>query len=139
MADTRYHNLSEIGVRFGEFLFSEWAADGVAWAPANDQISAEAGARGAVAVSEMFDEVSEITLSLVSTSPNNAIIDATIGQFLPLTLTDLNSNNEILAVTGRIAARPEFNKPQQIEGSPRVVRIMLFGADVQYGDGNTVV
>ncbi len=139
MADSRYHNLSEIGVRFGEFLFTEWSADGLTWTPANDQISAEAGARGAVAVSEMFDEVSEIVLNIVPTSPNNSIIDATIGQFLPLTLTDLNSSNEILAVTGRIAARPEFAKPQEIQGSSRVVRIMLFGADVKYGGGNAVI
>jgi hypothetical protein len=139
MADTRYHNLGEIGVKFGEFLFDEWAADGISWAPANDQISAEAGARGAVAVSEMFDEVSEITLNIVPTSPNNAIINATIGQFLPLVLTDLNSTNEILAVTGRIAARPEFAKPQEIQGASRVIRIMLFGADVDYGGGNVPV
>lgn len=136
---TRYHNLSEIGVKFGEHLFSEWSADGISWAPANDQISAEAGARGNVSVSEMFDEVSEITLNLVPTSPNNAIIDATIGQFLDLVLTDLNSGNEIVATSGRIAARPEFAKPQEIQGSSRVVRIMLFGAKVLYGGGNVVV
>lgn len=139
MAATRYHNLAEIGVRFGDFTFNEWSADGISWAPANDQISAEAGARGAVSVSEMFDEVSEITLNLVPTSPNNSIIDATIGLFLNLVLTDLNSSNEILAVTGRIAARPELAKPQEVQGSSRVVRIMLFGADVKYGEGNVVV
>jgi hypothetical protein len=134
---TRYHNLAEIGVNFGDFAFTEWHADGISWEPLNDQIVSEAGARGAVMVSEMFDSISEMTLSIVQTSPNNAYIDALIGVFAPLTLTDKNSGTEIFSGAARIKARPPIGMAQ--EAGARAFVVQLYNDETVYGGGNVPV
>jgi hypothetical protein len=134
---SRYHNLSEIGVHIGEFQFLEWHADGISWEPLNDQIVAESGARGAVMVSEMFDNISEMTLSIVQTSPNNAYIDALLGVFATCTLTDKNSGTEIFAGACRIKARPPIGLAQ--EAGARAFVVQLYNDEARYGGGNVQI
>ena len=134
MALSRYHNLAEIVVNFGAFTFTEWHADGISWEPLNDQIVVEPGARGANMVSEMFDSVSEMTLSIVQTSPNNAFIDALLGVFETLTLTDKNSGTLIFAGAARIKARPPIGLAQ--EAGARAFVVVLFNDESEYGAGN---
>ena len=131
-----YHNLAQIGLKVGTFLFSEFAADGLSWEPVNDQIVTEAGARGSVVMSEMFDSVSELTVTIMPQSPNNSIIDQILGQTLPLTVTDLNSDREIFSNTARIKARPPIGLPMQLEGAPRVIVFTLVNDTTIYGSGN---
>lgn len=133
-----FHDLGQISVKMGENSFTDFAGDGILWAPIEDRIAKLQGARGLVVVSAMFDELSEVTLNIMPGSPNMAIISLMQGQggerpFASFAAIDPLANSDVFAPACALRRRPDWNKP--VEAVPLVAVFDLFNGRVGWGTG----
>lgn len=135
---TLFHDLGQILVKMGTNSFTDFAGDGILWAPIEDRIAKLQGARGLVVVSAMFDELSETTLNIMPGSPNMAIIDLMMGvggarPFAAFSAVDPLGNTDVFAPACALRRRPDWAKP--VEAVPLVAVFDLFNATLSYGAG----
>lgn len=135
---TLFHDLGQVLVKVGANSFTDFAGDGILWAPIEDRIAKLQGARGLVVVSAMFDEISEATLNVMPGSPNAAIIDLMIGQggerpFATFSAVDPLGNSDVFAPACALRRVPDWAKPA--EAVPTVVIFDLFNGRVAFGPG----
>lgn len=134
-AEARLFSLDEVTVQLGDFLMNEFSADGVEIAADEDRLVATQGSHGSVSVSKKFDNVSELTLSIMGSSPNNSIVNSLLDATFRVLVRDLNGDDLVTSPQARFLRRPDMAFAEE-QGSRELV-IKLFNDDRTYG-GNVL-
>lgn len=130
-AIARQYNLDDVSLQLGGFIISELTADGMSVATDEDKIVAVQGSHGSVAVSNKFDNLAEMTISVMQTSPTNAQLTALLNTTFNVYMRDNLGQDVVKAEQARIMKRPDLEMGEEPGAREWVVK--LFNPIINYG------